>query len=414
MMDSILGMVTPNMQQALASRLGESPQAVQNGLGAATAATLSGLAGKAGDSGFLSQITGLLSGGTGQTLLADLPSLASGSPSGAVTDVVNKFLPMIFGSQQNQVTNGIAHYAGLSPGSGLGLLKMAIPLVFAYFAKLHSAGPLTTSSLGSMLRAEAPNLQSYLPSGLFGSSAPGAVGPGTAGSAASRTEADVRYGVTAAPPPRSRWLIPVAILGALLLAWWLIRSLSPPKQPVQTAANTTCQGASTAASTVSNTALGDMMRVSLPNGEQLIVPTLGVERKLVTYFNSNPNSAGGPASGPTWFVFDRLRFDTGQATLQPASQEQLGCVAEILRVYPQVKVVVDGYTDNTGDPAANLQLSQQRADSVMAQLVVLGVDPSRMTAKGYGQDNPVADNSTEEGRQENRRIALEVVPANPP
>jgi K(+)-stimulated pyrophosphate-energized sodium pump len=157
-----------------------------------------------------------------------------------------------------------------------------------------------------------------------------------------------------------------------------------------------------------------MMRVSLPNGEQLIVPMLGVERKLVTYFNSNPNSAGGPASGPTWFVFDRLRFDTGQATLQPASQEQLGCVSEILKVYPQVKVVVDGYTDNTGEPAANLQLSQQRADSVMAQLVVLGVDPSRMTAKGYGQDNPVADNSTEEGRQENRRIALEVVPPNPP
>jgi hypothetical protein len=100
MMDSILGMVTPNMQQALASRLGETPQAAQSGLRVATAATLSGLANKVGDSGFLNEITGLLGDGTGQTLLANLPSIASGSPSGPVSEVVNKFQPLVFGSQR--------------------------------------------------------------------------------------------------------------------------------------------------------------------------------------------------------------------------------------------------------------------------------------------------------------------------
>ena len=76
MLESILGMVTPDMNQALASRLGESATGVQSGLSAATATTLSGLADKASDSGFLSQITGLLGGGTGQNILASLPSIA--------------------------------------------------------------------------------------------------------------------------------------------------------------------------------------------------------------------------------------------------------------------------------------------------------------------------------------------------
>ena len=413
MMDAILGMVTPNMKQALATQLGETPQAVQSGLGAATAATLNGLANKAGDSGFLNQITGLLSGGTGQTMLSNLPAIASGSPTGAVSDVVNRFMPMIFGSQQSQVTNGIAQYAGLSPGSGLGVLKMAIPLVFAYFAKLHSAESLTTSSLGSMLRAEAPNLQPYLPSTAFSSSTTttGTVGTATPAYTATRTE-PVR-GVVTGTGPRSHWWLIPAILGALLLGWWLLRAPGP-RQPVQTAANVVCQGDKTAATTVGSTttsawaALGDMTKVRLPNGAELRVPSGGVERRMVVFL-TNPNGA----SSDTRFDFDRLLFDTGQATLQPASQEQLGCVAAILKAYPQTRARIDGYTDNTGDPAANQQLSQQRADSVMSRLVVLGVDPSRMTAKGFGQEDPVADNSTEEGRQKNRRIALELVPVNP-
>ena len=73
-----------------------------------------------------------------------------------------------------------------------------------------------------------------------------------------------------------------------------------------------------------------------------------------------------------------------------------------------MQVRIGGYTDNTGDPAANLQLSQQRADNVMGEISRLGVDPSRMSAKGYGEESPIADNSTEEGRQKNRRISLRV------
>jgi len=409
MLESILGMVTPDMKQALASRLGESTAGIQSGLGAATAATLSSLADKAGDSGFLGQVTGLLGGGMGQSILSSLPSIAASGPSGTVGEVINKFLPMVFGTQQSQVASALTQYAGLSSGSGLNLLRVAAPLVLGYFAKLHSAGSLTTSSLANALRAESPQLQSYLPANLL----PAATGAATPTPARAAFATPV---VAARTTPR--WLMPLAIAGALLLGLLALRTLMSPREPVRSvavvtneAANTAANAVRSAATTASNTgqaawaALGDMMKVKLPDGSELDVPSRGVEARLVSYLNDN----SAPVSDNTWFDFDRLLFDTGKATLQPASQEQLTNIADILKAYPQVKIRIGGYTDNTGDAAANLQLSQQRADNVMAELTRLGVDPARMNAKGYGEESPVADNSTEEGRQKNRRISLRVI-----
>src|SRR5260370_41603740 len=97
MLDGILVMVTPEMKQSLAERLGESQRSVETGLGTAAAATLGGLASKVGDTNFLSQIINMVSGSSGQNILGSLSSLASSGPSGGIGDLVNKFLPMVFG-----------------------------------------------------------------------------------------------------------------------------------------------------------------------------------------------------------------------------------------------------------------------------------------------------------------------------
>jgi outer membrane protein OmpA-like peptidoglycan-associated protein len=153
-----------------------------------------------------------------------------------------------------------------------------------------------------------------------------------------------------------------------------------------------------------NPALGDFTGLKLPDGTELKVPQFGIESKL-TAFIQDPSK---PVNPPTWFDFDRLLFDTGKATLQPASQEQLQNIASILKAFPKVHARIGGYTDNSGNAAANLELSQERATNVMNQLVALGVNASRLDAKGYGADHPVADNSTDEGRAKNRRISLRV------
>jgi K(+)-stimulated pyrophosphate-energized sodium pump len=148
--------------------------------------------------------------------------------------------------------------------------------------------------------------------------------------------------------------------------------------------------------------LGNLISISLPDGTSLSVPERGVEGRLLAFIRDS-NRAPDRTS---WFDFDRLLFDTGSATLQPQSQDQLQSVAAILKAYPNVHMRIGGYTDNTGSPDANVRLSQDRANNVMAELVRLGISPDRLEAKGYGPDHPVADNSTEEGRAQNRRISM--------
>jgi OOP family OmpA-OmpF porin len=190
-------------------------------------------------------------------------------------------------------------------------------------------------------------------------------------------------------------LWPLVILALLVigLLWYLNRAKEPVNNAVQTAANT-------GASAVS--ALGDFFKTKLPDGTELNIPQFGIENKLISFLNDSSK----PVDTTTWFNFDRLLFDTGKATLQPSSQEQLNNIAAILKAYPNVHVKIGGYTDNSGDAAANVALSDARAKNVMDALVAAGIDSSRLESKGYGDQYPVGDNNTEEGRAQNRRIAL--------
>jgi len=101
-------------------------------------------------------------------------------------------------------------------------------------------------------------------------------------------------------------------------------------------------------------------------------------------------------------------FSTGSADLKPAARERLAKVAGILIAYPDIHVEVDGYTDSTGSPTFNEQLSQQRAGSVQSYLVQQGVPAGSVAIHGFGEANPIASNDTASGRQQNRRVELVV------
>ena len=395
MMDAILALVTPDLQQAVASRLGESAQTVQSGLSATTAATLGGLAAKAGDSGFLSQVMNVAATANTQNVLGSLTTTPSGAPSDGTAELADRFLPMVFGAQQGEVASIIAQHAGLSASSVTSLLKMAALLVLAFLGRAQASGSLTAGSLGSLLRAEARSLPSYLPGALV--SNPGGVARGAGA---------VTAGPGAGQAP-SRWLVPLLMLGALTITWLVFRSMNSPKGTAQSAAYDT-SSAPSAAGTAAHSAresLGQIMAVKLPDGSSLHAPGLGMEARLVKYLDEGTVVV----SDEKWFDFDRLLFDTGQATLQPQSQEQLNNVAAILKAYPKVRARLGGYTDDTGDAASNLVLSEARANTVMRELTRLGVDPARLEARGYGEEHPAADNATEEGRQKNLRISLVIL-----
>ncbi|OWV06223.1 flagellar motor protein MotB [Fibrobacter sp. UWH3] len=101
-----------------------------------------------------------------------------------------------------------------------------------------------------------------------------------------------------------------------------------------------------------------------------------------------------------------ILFDVNKATLKSDLKTSLAKVAGILSVYQQFNVSIEGNTDNTGSEEHNMKLSQQRADNVMNFLVEQGIEAGRLTAKGLGMSMPIADNSTKEGRQKNRRVDL--------
>jgi outer membrane protein OmpA-like peptidoglycan-associated protein len=101
-------------------------------------------------------------------------------------------------------------------------------------------------------------------------------------------------------------------------------------------------------------------------------------------------------------------FNTGQYTLKPATQISLAKVAGILLAYPGLQVQVEGFTDSVGSDAFNQTLSDRRAETVRNFLVAQGVPPNNITSKGFGKNNPVADNSTASGRTQNRRVNMVV------
>lgn len=106
------------------------------------------------------------------------------------------------------------------------------------------------------------------------------------------------------------------------------------------------------------------------------------------------------------FTTRGILFDSGSATLRPESTPVLQQILDTLQDHPELSVVIEGHTDAVGDDATNLDLSQRRAAAVVDHLVAQGLDAARLAAEGKGEAEPVADNETAEGRQQNRRVVL--------
>ncbi len=106
------------------------------------------------------------------------------------------------------------------------------------------------------------------------------------------------------------------------------------------------------------------------------------------------------------FVALYINFDVNRASIKPDSQRIVEQVAQLLRSSPGLKVSVEGHTDATGTPAANKKLSRDRAAAVVAALVERGIAAGRLAAVGWGQEKPLADDRTEEGRARNRRVEI--------
>jgi outer membrane protein OmpA-like peptidoglycan-associated protein len=107
---------------------------------------------------------------------------------------------------------------------------------------------------------------------------------------------------------------------------------------------------------------------------------------------------------PPPFVLSGINFDTGKATLRPESYDRLDIVFDFMTHKKSAHVEISGHTDNKGNSKSNKVLSEKRAQACRIYIIKRGIDGSRLTAIGYGDERPIAPNDTDEGRQKNRRI----------
>ncbi len=422
--------------KSVATAIGESTTTTQSALGGVIPALVGGLARKASTP---SDANGLLDLIRRNKLdsgpFADVSS-ATKAPDG-INNLINtgrSMLDSVFGGRTNSVADWVSSLGGMTRSSSSTLLSLAMPLVLGQIGRRVSEAGGGASSLMNLLADQRTFLKDA-PPGLAG-----VLGGPDVEPAASRHvgtyDAEPRHQPpvvrTFEPAPRSRsswlWVLPLLAL-IPLLAYFLTRREEPrrevaverpatpraeapapaPRAEAPAPAPRAEPPAAAPVGTASKPALpaaslGSLVERQLPNDTTLRIPENGVESKLLAYIQE-PGRAVGKE---TWFSFDRIEFEMDSATLKPSSQEQLRNVADIMKAYPDVAVKIGGYTDNTGDAATNMQLSDERATAAMNAIADAGIDRSRIEAEGYGENHPVADNDTAEGRQRNRRVDIRV------
>lgn len=380
----------PPAIQSFASSLGTSERSVLDGVQSSIAAVVSGLSQRSGDRGFVGKVLQSASSTPDNAVASALNSGALTNPSSSFIASGTSFVSNIFGNKLSALTDSIAAKTGLRAAGAATLLALGGETVLSFLGTRVRDGSIDANNLPAFLARESDSLKRMLPSAFH-----------TVGT----HKVDVNPVIAQSVQQVQKrsvwpWLLPLLALVGLLI-WWAAahRPAAPPA-----AVATPVAPAPQPILSSNGVNLGALAEYTLADGTVLHLPQHGVEQALLSFIKD-------PAKTPdrtTWFDFDRLLFATDSATLDPQSTEQLNNVAAILKAYPNVHLTIGGYTDNTGNAAHNLKLSQDRANSVVAQLESMGIASGRLAAKGYGEQHPVGDNSTEEGRALNRRISMRV------
>lgn len=408
LLDLVKDQVTDVLAKQASSFLGESESSVTSALGGMMPALLGSVIQKAaspsGAQGLMDTI-----GKLDLDSLGNIAGLFGGGASN-VNGLLNSgggMVDMLIGNKMGGVVDFISNLSGMKSSSTSSLLKMAAPFLMSIIGNQIKGKGL--SFFTDLLMGQKDHVAKALPAGLgsvlgfadFGTSAP-KVNVNMPSSSMPSTEGGHSW---------MKWLLPI-LLGAAVLYWLSTKGCGSKAVDVTTDVITTVDSAAMDAANTAGAAM-DSMGAAM---DKLFTHTLaggfalanaskdGIESKLITFIEDNTKVV----DKTTWFDFDRLLFDSGKATLQASSQEQLTNVAEIMKTFPKVHLKIGGYTDNTGDAKANVRLSTDRAFNVKNELIKLGVDKSRLEAEGFGDKFPVGDNATEEGRQQNRRISARV------
>jgi len=370
---SLKALITPAVIAKASSVFGESEAAVIKGLDVALPTVLGALASKVEDRWFMSRLFDLIKEPVADgSFLRDVANLiGSGAASLPAINVGSRFLSLLLGGNTLSLGNALSSVAGVKPSTGSSMLNIAGPLVLGLLGKTVRRNGLDSAGLADMVLGQKDSILAFVPNTLC-----------KILSADQAAETALRAAEIALPETSPFQFFPLLLL---LLGLWGLFSLF-----------TRDEGAPI-----------DYLSSTLPGGFQISYAAAGIEGKLLAFILDPSQSA----DNDVWFNFDRLLFEKDATTVKSESRNQLRNIAEIMKAYPSVGIKVGGYTDSSGDPAANLKLSRDQANSVRQELIGLGIAAERLTTEGYVEEHQkhlVADNAGKEGRAQNLRVALRV------
>jgi outer membrane protein OmpA-like peptidoglycan-associated protein len=315
------------------------------------------MAAKSGDPGALGRVLDLLPAGTGDVTWNHLAGSAV-DPGSPLMSAGRRILSALFGGSETAITQTLGTETGLPSGVSSSLLSMAAPMVLGYFTRRMRSDGLTMGGMSTLLQREIPAIRAALPASLVA-----LLWPREREAIPTQPMVHRAAATTTTEHASGRWILPLVLLALIPGLWWMFNHA---RRPVIVVPNTTA----------------------------------GTANRMIPEAPAPANTVGLPTAVV-------LHFVTGSSRLQADSQAQLNQFAGAVKDNKDVHVTVNGYTDNVGNADSNMKLSQSRADAVMTDLEHRGISGDVVTAKGYGEDSPIADNSTADGRAQNRRVTVE-------
>ena len=297
-------------------------------------------------------------------------------------------LENVFGSKSSDLGSVISSALGVGSNTGGSLLKVAAPVVMSLLSKLIKSKGLDMGGLASLLFGQKPHIKGKLPDGLLKT-----IGVHDFEDLGQHLDSHGHAEPQTARPKQpvknrggfGKWFWPLLIALAALYAL----NMCAKKDAVE-----------------------DKPGEVILEEEQVMVeekPATAAPDETMDFASSFRDYLSSAGRDPNREFPLTIEFEVDSATVTSASVPDIAALAKIMQENPGLTISIEGHTSSEGDEMANQELSQERADTVRQMLVEKGIDPNRVTATGMGSAKPVADNSTEEGKQKNRRISVKVV-----
>ena len=398
------GYITKEVGLSISILTEESASDVQVALLGALPGLIGGTMNTASTSGGVYELIGLMNLNNENYVLNNLPEIL-GDPIKSKDFIANglSMLPMLLDIDLKTVIESISASSGLKANSVSNILSISAPIVLSVIGKQVKEKSIEPLKLTTLLVSQKEYIIKYLPKDL--TTVWDFKGLEDLNKSLQRNPLSEHQ--LENKPVSGTTKIVYLILALLLVgaAVWGYKKLNKEEETVVVEDfPIDSSGVKSKPSGIAEKNPGQLVTKELPKDIILEIPENGTEAKLINFIQDSSTVV----DKNYWIDFDRITFEPNLAEIDDDSEAQIENIAKIMRAYPMVNIKIGGYTDNTGDATTNLMLSKSRADAVKKGIAKNDIKITRIQSEGYGIEHPIATNDTEEGRTQNRRIAINV------